>query len=117
MQRKCNFCGDENVVLIAGYDYCIPCSRELDQAAIHNVLSKFYAQLTMDNIHTLCTDMFGSKKYYWSMFPKLYTILDRGPWINKESRFEIPINEYLIKVFHEFIKQNHPKIFERINHE
>lgn len=117
MNKKCHFCGDENVVLIAGYDYCIPCSRKLDRSSIHTLLSKFYKSLTMENIKDLCTEMFGTKDYGWSTLPKVYGILDRGSWILSEHRFSIPINEYLIKVFHEFIQQNHPKIFERINHE
>jgi len=117
MQRKCSFCGDENVILIAGYDYCIPCSRKLDRASIHTVLSRVYRSLTMDNIKELCTEMFGSKDYCFSMFPKLYVILDRGGWIESERRFKIPINEYLITVFREYIGQKHPRLFERINHE
>ncbi len=116
-KRKCSFCDNENVVLISGYNYCISCSRRLDRSAIHTVISKFYSPLTMDNIKELCTEMFGTKDYCFSMFPKLYTILDRGQWIFSKHRYKITTTEYLIKVFKEFVKQNHPKIYERINHE
>ena len=117
MERECSFCGDKNVVLISGYNYCIPCSRKLDRTSIHNVLSKFFSSLTMEVIKELCTEMFGSGDYCFSMFPKLYPTLSPGKWIEAERRHEIGINDYLIKVFLKFLQANHPKIFERINHE
>jgi len=117
MQRKCHCCGSGDVVLISGYEHCASSSRRIDRSAINTIISKFYNGIQMEQIKDLCTEMFGTKDYGWSTFPKVYGILDRGAWIESQHRFEIPSNEYLIKVFHEFIRRNHPRIFERINHE
>jgi len=113
----CSFCGDENVVLVSGYNYCVQCSRKLDRKTINLMLSKVFPSLTMERIKDLCTEMFGTEDYCFSKFSNLYAMLDRGEWIERDHRFKIPQSEYLVIVFHKHIKDKHPKLFERISNE
>jgi len=109
---KCDFCSSPDVVLIAGYRYCAPCSWKLDRVLIHNTLINAFPHLTLHNIELLCTEMFGTKDYRYAEFPRLYKILERGEW--KKDHFEIPQDEYLINVTRKFILANHPQLAKRI---
>ena len=113
----CNFCGSEDVVLIAGYRYCAICSHKLDRVFIHNAITNAFPPITLNRIQQLCTEMFGTNDYCYAEFSKLYKFLDRGGWDEKTQRFDVPCNIYVVKVFDLFLQQSHPQLFNRIKDE
>jgi len=113
--RKCDFCGEKRVTHTSGYHYCSACCRKnIDRVWIHNVICDAFPSLTLTQVKGLCGEMFSDDDYGYSKFSNLYKILDRGGWNEKRRRFNIPSHIYLVRVFDQFIKVQHPKLFERV---
>lgn len=113
----CSFCDSNEVVLISGYKYCIRCARKLDRAWIIVTIGKVFGSLTTVRIRDLLTEMFGTDDYCFAMFSNLYDMCDRGPWLNRECKFEISQADYIVRAFHKHLGSAHPKLLERIEHD
>jgi hypothetical protein len=113
----CDFCGNQDVVLAAGYRYCAKCSHKLDRVLIHKTIMDAFPSITLERIRQLCGELFETEDYGYSAFPQLYRILDRGGWNDKTQRFNIPTHVYLVMVFDKYLKLYHPNFFDRIKDE
>jgi len=111
---ECSFCDSKEVVLSAGYRYCSKCLWRFDETIINSWIAMHFP-LTLYRIVQLCRDLFGSEHYKLSDFHKLYQYADRGPWLEKQRRFQIPQEQYLVAAFKQFLIKKHTPTAEKLD--
>lgn len=114
---RCDFHPDKEATLICGYYYCSECARARERLNIHNTIGDTYPSLPLDKIKEICAEMFGTDDYGFSLFSRLYKILDRGKIINfgpNRGYYVMPQPLYLVNTFSKYIEENHPNLWRRI---
>jgi hypothetical protein len=75
-----------------------------------------FPSLPITKIHELCSEMFGTFDYSFSLMSRVYGILDRGPK-DRAGWYTKPLSQYVGEVFTEFLRVRHTSLYERIINE
>ena len=108
---KCDFC-DEEAIISSGHKRCKTHAREQDRIAIHLMILDVFPSLPITKIHELCSEMFGTSDYSFSLMSNIYKILARGP-MDRDGWYIKPLPQYIGEVFTEFLRTRHTPFYER----
>jgi hypothetical protein len=112
---KCDFCDNEAIVS-SGYRRCKVHAREQDRIAIHLMILDVFPLIPIAKIHELCSEMFGTSDYSFSLMSNVYKILDRGS-MGRDGWYITPLPKYVGEVFTEFLRIKHPGFYEKVINE
>jgi hypothetical protein len=104
--HRCNRHPDRDAILVAGYNHCPECSREMEREIIIRWAQHSKPELTRTHTLKILTAMFGASDFGFSTFPALYQMFPRATKKPKKNDFGFILSqaEYLQKAFLSFIK-------------
>lgn len=106
MKFHCRRHPDSPAVLIAGYNHCEVCSREMEREVLVKWCQHVKPEFTRKHIMGVLGEMFGVSDFGFSTFSALYSAFPRATKKPKKNDFGFVLSQatYLQDAFLKFIK-------------
>jgi hypothetical protein len=106
MKFPCRRHLESPAVLIAGYNHCEICSRDMEREILVKWCQHVKPEFTRGHILKVLGEMFGTVDFGFSTFPALYPMFPRAIKKPKKNDFGFILSqtEYLQRAFLTFIK-------------
>ena len=104
---RCGGCESKSEIFyIGGYMYCMDCLERIDQQLITDWASEVAIPEQKTSVSEHLSQMFGSSKFTFADFPKLYATYDRGG--DNDGWYVIPQKNYLQRAFIQHCEKSEP---------
>ena len=105
MRYPCRRHPDSQSILVAGYNHCEICSREMEREVMLKWCQHVKPEWTRKHILGSLTDLFGTSDFGFSTFPAIYSRFPRAMKKPKKNDFGFVLSQatYLQGAFLKFI--------------
>ncbi len=105
MEFQCRRHPESPAILIAGYNHCEICSREMERETLVKWCQHVKPEFTRKHVLEILTNMFRTPDFGFSTFPELYQMFPRAMKKPKKNDFGFVLSQavYLQNAFLKFI--------------